>query len=251
MSTAQAIPFSFDEKSHVCWDEHGKVIPSVTQILTEMNYSNYAIVEQTNPVALERKRQIGKLVHKLCHFLDDGTLDEQRCVKLTDDDDELRPLREHPVLFRRVDAYRNFKLDTGYVPLINESRHIFDMFGMRYTGQFDSIGMIRNRWAIVDIKNASGAGQRSWGLQEIAYEEGVKGLIRAGRFSVGVPLTPEQYRGILSAPLLRIIPQLFDDGTYKLYTSEDPKSKVFFPEDLRVWQSALCIVLDKRNHESR
>jgi len=241
MSTAQAIPFFsggrqflFDEKSHTCWDEHGKVIPSVTQILTEMNYSNYAIVEQTNPLALERKRQIGKLVHQAAHYFDIGDLNEERDVD------------PWPVVKRRLGGYKQFRVDTGYVPLINESRYIFETFGMRYTGQIDSLGTIGRRWALVDIKNASGAAQRSWGLQECAYEEGIKGLIRAGRFPV--PLTPEQSTGILSGPLLKIIPQLFDDGTYKLYTSDDPKSKVFYPEDLRVWQSALCIVLDKRNH---
>lgn len=229
-----ATPFTFQESTHEYRDADGKVIPSVTQVLTEMGFSNYSIVEATNPLALERKRQIGKLVHQACHFWDVGDLNEERDTK------------PWPAIHGRLEAYKKFRQSTGYTPIVNEGRMLGEFMGMRYGMQYDSIGMIGRRWTICDIKNASGAGQRSWGIQEAAYEEGIKGAIRAGRFAL--TLTAEQIRGILSAPMLRVIPQLFEDGTFKLYTSDDPHSKVFFENDLRVWQSALCITLDKRNH---
>jgi hypothetical protein len=234
MSTAQA--WTYDDAAHR-YERAGKVVPSVTQVLAELGFSNYAIVEQTNPLALERKRQIGKLVHQACHYFDIGDLDE---------DTQTKPW---PVIHGRLQGYKKFRKDTGYTPVINEGRYVFELYGMAFGGQFDSIGTIGRRWAIVDIKNASGAGQRSWGLQTCAYEEGIKAAIRAGHFPF--TLTQEQVRGILSAPMLRIIPQLFEDRDAVLHTSDDPKSKVFYPEDLRVWQSALCIALDKRNHETR
>jgi hypothetical protein len=234
MSTAQAIPFSFDEAGHVYRDERGTVIPSVTQVLNELGFSNYAIVEQMNPVALERKRQIGKLVHQACHFWDIGDLNEELQTK------------PWPVIQGRLDAYKLFRKNTGYTPIVNEGRMMGGFMGMLFGMQYDSIGTIGKRWVVCDIKNASGSGQRSWGIQEAAYEAGIKAAITSGRFPF--PLTPEQVRGILSAPMLRVIPQLFDDGTYKLHTSDDAKSKVFFENDSRVWQSALCISLDKRNH---
>lgn len=242
MSATTTQAWTYDDVHHR-YERNGKVVPSVTQVLAELGFSNYAIVEATNPLALERKRQIGKLVHQAAHFWDE----DQKTLSV-----EVLDLWESqlPEVVRlRLQGYKKFRKDTGYTPIINEGRYIFETFGMSYGGQFDSIGTIGKRWALVDIKNASGAGQRSWGLQTVAYEEGIKSAIRAGHFPF--TLTPEQIRGILSAPMLRVIPQLFDDGTYKLYTSDDRQSKVFFDNDLRVWQSTLCIALDKRNHETR
>lgn len=240
MSTAQA--WAYEDAAHR-YERAGKVVPSVTQVLSELGFSNYAIVEQTNPLALERKRQIGKLVHQAAHFWDEDS------KTLSPEVMEVWEAGLPEVVRLRLQGYKKFRKDTGYTPVINEGRYVFELYGMPFGGQFDSIGTIGKRWALVDIKNASGPGQRSWGLQTCAYEEGIKAAIRAGHFPF--TLTPEQVRGILSAPMLRIIPQLFEDRDAVLHTSDDPKSKVFYPEDLRVWQSALCIVLDKRNHEAK
>jgi hypothetical protein len=240
VTTAQA--WTYEDAAHR-YERAGRAVPSVTQVLAELGFSNYAIVEQTNPLALERKRQIGKLVHQAAHFYDEDSRTMPADVM------ELWESKLPEVVRLRLQGYKKFRKDTDYTPVINEGRYVFELFGMPFGGQFDSIGTIGRRWALVDIKNASGMGQRSWGLQTCAYEEGIKGAIRAGHFPFA--LTPEQTRGILTSPMLRIIPQLFDDGTCKLHTSDDPQSKVFYPEDLRVWQSALCISLDKRNHEGK
>jgi hypothetical protein len=229
-TTTQA--WTYSDATHT-YAHQGQVVPSVTQVLSELGYSNYQIVEKANPEALEYKRQLGKLVHQAAHYFDENDLPPEETLP--------------DVVRKRLQGYKKFRSETGYTPVINEGRYIFEMFGMKFGGQFDSIGTIGKRWALVDIKNASGMGQRSWGLQTAAYEAGIKNALKVGKFPFA--LSPEQIRGILSAPMLRIIPQLFDDASFRLHTSEAPRSKVFFPEDLTVWQAALCIVLDKRNHE--
>lgn len=223
MSTAVAT-FQFDEATHT-YSENGVVIQSVTQILSSMGYSNMEAAERFNPEALERKRQLGKLVHQLAHFYDEGDLDEG-------------PYQGFPVLMNRLAAYKKFRAETGYTPIVNEGRHLFDVFGMKYGGQFDSIGSCADRstpnW-IVDIKNASGSPQRSWGLQLAAYELGIK---HAKPAFIPAP----------SGGMVRVIVQLFDDASYRLFTSADRNSKIFSAADMHIFQAALAVSIDKSNH---
>lgn len=218
MSTAVAT-FDFNEATHT-YSENGVVIQSVTQILSSMGYSNMEAAERFNPEALERKRQLGKLVHQLAHFYDEGDLDEG-------------PYQEFPVLMNRLAAYKKFRAETGYTPIVNEGRSVGEVYGMRFGMQFDSIGQFNGHghWVILDIKNASGSPQRSWALQTAAYAMGQKALPAV------------KYR-----EFTRCIVQPFDDGSYKLFSSTDPGSKIFRPEDFQIWQACLAIAIDKRNH---
>lgn len=217
--TTAATTFQFNEATHT-YSENGVVIQSVTQILSSLGYSNIEAAERFNPEALERKRQLGKLVHQLAHFYDEGDLDET-------------PYQEFPVLMNRLAAYKKFRAETGYTPIVNEGRGVGEVYGMRFGMQFDSIGQFNGRgpWVIVDIKNASGSPQRSWAIQTAAYAMGQKALPKVN------------YR-----EFNRCIVQPFDDGNYKLFSSTDPGSKIFRPEDFHIWQACLAIAIDKRNH---
>lgn len=237
VTTAQA--WTYDDVLHR-YERAGKVADSVTQILADNGFSNFAIVEQINPVGLERQRQIGKLCHQAAHFYDEDQQTQTPEVMAAWEAKLPAPVQ------LGLTGYKAARAATGYVPIINEGRYIFETFGMPYGGTFDSLGMMRRRWALWDLKFTESAPMRSWGIQTMAYELGLKAAIREGHFPF--TLTPEQIRGIMSAPLLRVIPQIFKDGTFKLHCSDDPQSKVFFDNDAQVWQSALCLTYDKRNH---
>jgi hypothetical protein len=226
MATAPAIDreqFVFDEASHT-YSVNGLVIPSVTQILSDMGYSNIEAAERFNPEALERKRQLGKLVHQACHYHDENDLDTH---------DAQGHLLIPEVVFNRLEAYRKFRADTGYKPIVNEGRGVGELYGMKYGMQFDSIGQCHGKlpWWIVDIKNASGSPQRAWAIQTGAYAMGQKALPK-----------------VSYSAFVRVIVQLFDDRSYKLFTSQDRGSRIFKPEDFQVWQACLAVSIDKRNH---
>lgn len=218
----QSAAFTFDEARHE-YRIGDQVIPSVTQILSSLGYSNYEIVERVNPQALEYKRQLGKLVHQACHYFDESDLIEQ---------DTQGHLMIPEDVHRRLQGYKKFRADTGYVPKVNEGRSVGELYGMKYGMQFDSIGMSHGKlpYWLVDIKNASGSAQRSWAIQTAAYAMGQKVLPKVSHSS-----------------FVRVIVQLDDEGGYRLFTSQDRSSKIFRPEDFQVWQACLAVSVDKRN----
>lgn len=220
----ERVQFSFNEERHE-YSVGGIVIPSVTQILSSLGYSNLEAAERFNAEAVERKRQLGKLVHQACHYYDENDLQER---------DERGNLTIPEVVFNRLTAYKKFRAETGYKPIVNEGRGVGELYGMKYGMQFDSIGRYGEQgphW-IVDIKNASGSPQRSWGLQTAAYVLGQKAISNVGPSS-----------------FVRVIVQLFDDCTYRMFSSSDRGSKIFKSEDFAVWQAALAVAIDKRNHQ--
>lgn len=219
----QEISFAFNEERHE-YSVNGVVIPSVTQILSSLGYSNMEAAERFNPEAVERKRQLGKLVHQACHFWDESDLKEH---------DDQGHLMIPEVVYNRLQGYKKFRAETGYTPIINEGRGVGELYGMRYGMQFDSIGRCNGSgpYWLVDIKNASGAAQRSWAIQTAAYALGQKTL----------PKVP-------ASSFVRVIVQLFDDSSYKLFSSKDRTSRIFKTEDFQVWQAALAIAIDKRNN---
>lgn len=212
-----AIKMTFDEAAHE-YRANGVVVPSVTQVLKSLGYADYSMVPLD---VLERKRQIGSLVHQACHFYDEGDFDESDFDKF-------------PVVKKRFEAYKKFRTVTGYVPHVNEGRQIGELFGMRYGMQFDSIGKVGKQWWLVDIKNASGGPQRGWGIQTAAYAMGQK----------VVKVQPHEF--------VRVIVQLTDDEgfsgeNFRIFSSNDSSSKIFRKEDFGVWQACLCVAIDKQN----
>lgn len=215
--------FLFNEERHE-YSVDGVVIPSVTQILSSLGYSNLENAERFNAEAVERKRQFGKLVHQACHYFDENDLQER---------DTQGHLIIPEVVYNRLAAYKRFRHETGYRPIVNEGRGVGEVFGMKYGMQFDSIGRCNGMgpYWLVDLKNAAGIPQRSWAIQTAAYAMGQKAIPK-----------------VIPSAFVRVIVQLFDDSTYKLFLSSDRASRIFRPEDFQVWQAALAVSIDKRNH---
>lgn len=237
---AKTIPFTFDETAHAYFVEGGRrKLLSSTQILSALGYVNY---EGVPAELLEHKRQIGKLIHTAAHFHDEALMQVPHgaITRMEIDAWERENILCYPHLALRYTAYLRFLRDTGYCPIINEGQFIGECYGMHYGMQFDSIGYAgttidgdtgqvvpNGRPWLVDIKNASGSPKRAWGLQLASYALGVK------RFSI-VPT--EQY--------VRVIVQLLEDGTYKMYNSTDPASRIYTAQDFQIWPAVLATAQD-------
>lgn len=178
------VAFQFDRATHQ-YTENGLVIQSVTQLIKEFGLINF---DHVAPEVLERKAQLGRLVHQACHFFD-----ENDC-----------PENLHPEVAARLEAYKAFRADTGYVPEVNEFQQIGTVYGMKFGMQFDSIGKCNGIPWMVDIKNAANASP-AWGIQLAAYDMAVPGVKRT-----------------------RVAVQLFADSRYKLHTFADPQDYVIF-----------------------
>jgi hypothetical protein len=107
---------SFEEQEHVYqWD--GKVVPSVTQILTPINN-----LDGIPPHILEHARERGVAVHKACELFDFGQLDESTL---------------DPVLVPYLEAWKMFLHTWGAEVELAEHRMFHQ--GKSYAGTVDRI----------------------------------------------------------------------------------------------------------------
>ncbi len=174
MSTA----LTFDEESHV-YEMAGKRLPSVTQLLKPL--IDYSMIAAD---VLERARQLGQAVHRTTELYDNNDLDEDSLSE------ELRPY---------LDAWKRFRVDTGFVPITIEHRMSHPTLG--YAGTSDRTGEVKGRVAVVDIKKMLTLGP-AIGPQLAAYQEAHRkeGLDVLDRYALG----------------------LRADGTYRLQLYTDP-----------------------------
>ena len=162
----------FDAELHQ-YTLDGQILPSVTQVLEACGVVDYSYLPPaTRRMALGR----GSAVHSATQFDDEGDLDETLL------DDELVPY---------VAAWRRFRIETGFAPLLIEHRNHHPKYG--YAGTLDRLGIFPDGTkAVLDIKTNSSEG---WvALQLAAY---------CGFFE-----SPRAYR--------RICVEVHKDATYRL-----------------------------------
>lgn len=153
----------------------GAPVPSVTEILEDLGLSDYSFVPEDD---LDWAKDRGSAVHTATHFYDDGDLNDD------DLDDRVRP---------HVEAYKNFREDTGFEPTHIEIPVWHPV--NRYAGTLDRIGVLNGVSVLVDLK--SGQPPPTVGLQTAAYQLAAK---------CTYDLTPVK----------RFSLWLKDDGRYKL-----------------------------------
>lgn len=124
-----ACDLSFDEATHT-YRLLGGPVPSVTQILAPL-------VDLSGIPAsiLDAKRQLGQDVHYACQLLDEDDLDEDSI------EESIEPY---------VQAYRQFKVDTGAAVLENERKVAEPM--LMYAGTLDRVMQINGTKWLVDLK---------------------------------------------------------------------------------------------------
>jgi len=148
----------FDPERHA-YILDGRVIPSVTQILTAEGIIN-------GQWYTEDGRQRGGHVHLALRYLDEGRLDEDSVT------DEVRPYLE---------AWGRFLSETGFICLQIERPFVCEALG--YAGTPDRVGWMDGGkiLSVIDIKTGS---PEPWhALQTAAYAVGI-GKRMAKRWSV-------------------------------------------------------------------
>ncbi|MBF0336928.1 MAG: PD-(D/E)XK nuclease family protein [Nitrospirae bacterium] len=158
------VDVSFDDATHT-YTLNGVVQPSVTQILLAMElYKGHEFMTDEHATR-------GKYVHLACELLDRDDLDE------TDLDESLRGY---------VEAYKKFKVESGFKPELIEYRVCSRIYG--FAGTLDRTGTINEIYCILDIK--SGVKQPCDALQTAAYmvalgeEKGWEKKVRCQRYAL-------------------------------------------------------------------
>ncbi|WP_042299090.1 hypothetical protein [Paraburkholderia kururiensis] len=180
----------FDEPTHT-YRLDGRIVPSVTRLLDSARLIDLSGIP---PETLERKRLIGSAVHKACELDDLGVLDESSIA---------------PVIEPYFSAYRKFKRETGFVPLLIEHRVAHPALG--YAGTLDRTGLVLDVPEQIDLKTTS-ALSPAVGVQTAAYEAAL--------------YSDPSYDGPRN--LGRKALQLRNDGTYRLETYKDPRDFAVF-----------------------
>lgn len=177
--------FTFDQAAHVYRDDTGMIVPSVTQCLKAVGLISFNGI---SPAILERKRQLGTLVHKVAELYDYG-----------------EDLGEYDIpeqVLEYVEGYIMFRKDCSFTPSAIESRQIGEVYGMKFGMQPDRVGEINGIAHILELK--CGAQQHpAWGWQLAGYGTGLYGP-----------------RPTLSRAALQLGPQ-FPRG-YKIHPYDDP-----------------------------
>lgn len=209
MTTAiEETQFVFDAASHTYHDCKGLLLPSVTQVLKAEGFINFDGIPHH---ILERKRQLGTLVHQATQLLDQG--------------EELAQFVIPSEVLEYVDGYINFKNDCLFEPdpEFIEHRMIGELFRMRYGMTLDRRGNINGIRHIIELK--CGASEHpAWGLQLAGYDTGVNATHgRAFDARAAVQLGPQFPRG------------------YKIHPYEESS-------DYQVWMNSLANTIWKMNH---
>lgn len=168
--------FTFDEAAHVYRDGTGMVVPSVTQCLKACGLVSF---DGINPQVLERKRQLGTLVHKVTELYDNG-----------------EPLDEFEIpeqVWEYVTGYVNFREDCGFAPSLVEVRMLGEVNGMAYGMQPDRTGEICGLMHVIELK-CGAAEHPAWGVQLAAYDMGLYGP-KSKLSRAAVQLGPQFPRG--------------------------------------------------------
>lgn len=199
--------FQFDQATHTYYDD-GVPIISVTQVIHSAGLISF---EGINPMVLERKRQLGGLVHQACHFIDEDDLD-------------LSSLPQEVADY--VAGYVRFREEAGFFPELNEHRMVASVNGMKFGMTVDKAGPIYGEPYVIELK--CGADEHpAWGVQLAAYDMGLSKPTGAYR---------TRKRGVV---------QLKPDGTFKVHTYTDPADAHIFMASLAIanwkWNKGLHI----------
>jgi hypothetical protein len=177
----------FDPHTHT-YTCGGEVFPSVTQVLSDLGFYGDAAQYFTG-----YKRDLGSFTHKAIELYLSEDLDESAL---------------DPAILPRLNAWRKFEQDTGYVS--SGCEIVMWSESYRFAGTLDHKGILNGKQVIIDVK--TGVLLPATGIQLGGYEilDGTPGLKRYGL-------------------------QLKDDGSYALKEYKDRTDRQVFQAALSVW----------------
>lgn len=139
---------TFQAAGHI-YRHEGRIVPSVTQVLTLAGLDELANVPRR---CLVRAAAVGTAVHQACEFLDQDDLDL----------DSL-----DPEIVGYVLGWQEFKRENDFSPVVIERRGIA-VGEISYGFCLDRIGVLGDREVLLDIKTGQKAAA-SWAVQTAAY----------------------------------------------------------------------------------
>lgn len=149
-----ALAFTFDAAKHLYHNAEGLVVPSVTQALKASGLINF---DHVPPRVLERKRQLGTLVHQAAALYDQGVPYVE--IEMPD------------IVAQYLEGYIMFRTDTGFTPSLIEEAQLGAIFGMVYGMTPDRAGMLNDEMHVIELK-CGAAADPAWGVQLAAYVTG-------------------------------------------------------------------------------
>ena len=148
---ATATQFTFTPETHIYADANGIMRPSVSQVIKGEGLISFAGI---SPSVLERKRQLGTLVHKVTELYDQG--------------EDLNEYEIPNEVWPYVEGYLNFRNDCQFDPRLIEHRVLAQVHGMWYGMCLDRRGQIDGVDHVIELK--CGASEHpAWGVQLAAY----------------------------------------------------------------------------------
>lgn len=202
----------FDEATHT-YTKDGVVVPSVTQILSDLSSREYRHVSRE---VMEEAAMLGKAVHKMIE------LDLRDDLDLDSLSDELR---------RYYDAWRNFLATSGFRMVLSEQRVYSSRYG--YAGTLDLAGWLNKQSCLIDAKRTAQV-PRTAGPQTAAYRQ----ALAEGGWQFSFPHDKAIQARIDKAE--RYALHLRRDGTWRLVPFTDPSDlRVFLAcKTLNDWSNA-------------
>jgi hypothetical protein len=195
MLRGQPVPLNFDDVTHT-YTLDGRKVPSVTQAMADVGIID---TEWYKPEHALR----GKHVHEAAQYFDE---------------DDLDPTSILPHIVPYLDAWIQFRKDTGFKPHLIEQR-VWRSCG--YAGTLDRTGWLNDRYILLDLKSG---GLPNWtGLQTSGYEHALVERILAKEIEAPIPQA-------------RFAVQVKKDGKYNLKEYTDWQDKDNFLAALRVYQ---------------
>lgn len=155
------------------------------------------VLQGVDPVVLDRKAELGKMVHQACQDIEHGMTE---------------PWWDGLDITPYVEAYLRFKQETGYVAAATEEQVFNEAY--RFRGTLDSRGTMGEIEALLDIKTIVQMGGH------LAYQ-------LAG-YELALPANPRRYRFGL---------QLKKDGSYQLHSYTGRQDGQIFLAALAVAQA--------------
>ena len=154
----------FDDEKHEYADADGKFVPSCTQIISLVKYSNFDGIPEH--VVANAGRRGGN-----CHWL----------TEVYDTEGDVPPPWTPREEIIRFEGYRKWKDEKKFIPDKVEYPTVVSVYGMKYGVTLDRTGTIDGQKAIVELKFTYSP-SKSWGPQTASQEMALTGSATIGQY---------------------------------------------------------------------
>lgn len=150
--------FTFDSDLHEYRDASLALIPSTTQVMKDAGLISFTGI---NAAVLERKRQLGSLVHRVTQLMDEG--------------EDLSQYEIPEEVLPYLEGYDNFCKHSKFELELIEHRVIGEANSMRWGMTLDRTGSLHGEPYVIELKCGASA-HPAWGVQLASYDLGLNNI---------------------------------------------------------------------------